>query len=196
MGNSELVGGQAVGGEGNILRLLAGQLVADAGIGQPKVVAHHALQPHLLDGRHLGVPRGRLKLQRRGGVLEHVENIQGREAVRALVGILKVQLVTELARLAEVAQELKLRTTIGELLQRNVFAPAVAGLEQRRRERLVELKIERQAGALDGGEAACVVDDLVVAAGELRVLELGLRRLKLRELEHRQPGSAPPVAPS
>ena len=116
MGNSELVGGQAVGGEGNILRLLAGQLVADAGIGQPKVVAHHALQPHLLDGRHLDVTGGRLKLQRRGGVLEHVENIQGREAVRALVGILKMQLVTELARLAEVAQELKLRTTIGELL--------------------------------------------------------------------------------
>ena len=191
MGNSELVGGQAVGGEGNILRLLAGQLVADAGIGQPKVVAHHALQPHLLDGRHLDITRGRLKLQRRGGVLEHVENIQGREAVRALVGILKVQLVTELARLAEVAQELKLRTTIGELLQRNVFALAVAGLEHRRRERLVELKIERQAGALDGGEATCVVDDLVVAAGELRVVEPGLRRLERGVLEHRQPVPLP-----
>ncbi len=191
MGNSELVGGQVGGGEGKILRFLAGQLVADAGIGQPKVVAHHALQSHLLDGRHLGITRGRLKLQRRGGVLEHVENIQGRETVRALVGILKVQLVTKLAGLVEVTQELKLRTTIGQLLQRNVFALAVAGLEHRRRERLVELKIECQAGALDGGEAACVVDDLVVAASELRVVELGLRRLKLRELEHRQPVQLP-----
>ena len=77
------------------------------------------------------------------------------------------------------------------MLQRNVFAPAVAGLEHRRRERLVELKIERQACALDGGEAACVVDDLVVAAGELGVVEPGLRRLECGVLEHRQPVQLP-----
>ena len=174
MGDGEFVGGQAGVSEGDILRFLASQLVAEAGVSQPEVVARHALQAHLLDGRHLGVARGRLELQRRNGVLEHVENIPGWEAVDPSLGILKVQFVAELARLTEVAQELELRAAIGELLQWNVVALAFTGLEHRRLERLVELKIERQAGALNGGEAAGVVDDLVLSAGELGIVEPGL----------------------
>ena len=147
----------------------------------------HALQAHLLDGRHLSVARGRLEFERRGGVFEHVKNIPGWEAVDPSLGILKVQLVAELARVTEVAHELELRAAIGELLQRNVVALVVSGLEHRRLERLVELKIECQPGTLDGGEAACVVDDLVLAAGELGIIEPGLRRLQLRVLEHCHP---------
>ena len=174
VGDGEFVGGQAGVSEGDILRFLASQLVAKASVSQPEVVARHALQAHLLDGRHLGVARGRLELQRRNGVLEHVENIPGWEAVDPSLGILKVQFVAELARLTEVAQELELRAAIGELLQWNVVALAFTGLEHRRLERLVELKIERQAGALNGGEAAGVVDDLVLSAGELGIVEPGL----------------------
>ena len=174
VGDVEFVRRQTVDGERNVPRLLAGQLIADADIDQPEVVARHALQTHLLDGRHLGITGGSVEFQRRGGVLEHVENVPGREAIRAPLGVLEVQLVAKLARLIKVAKNLKLRAAGGELLQRNVAVVAVARLEHSRLERLVELKIERQAGTLNGGEAACVVDDLVLSAGELGIVEPGL----------------------
>ena len=184
MGDGEFIGGQAIGSKGDILRFLASQLVAEAGISQPKVVARNTLQAHLLDGRHLDVACRRLELERRSSVLENVENIPGWETVDPSLGILKVQFVAELARLTKVAQMLELPAAIGELLQWNVIALSFAGLEHRRLERLVELKIERQAGTLDGGETACVVDDFILAAGELGIIEPGLRRLELRVLEH------------
>ena len=187
MGDVKFVGGQAGVSEGDILRFLASQLVAKAGVSQSEVVARHTLQTHLLDGRHLGVARRRLELQRWSGVLENIENIPGWEPVDPSLDIFKVQFVAELARLTKVAQMLELRAAIGELLQWNVVALAFAGLEHRRLERLVELKIERQAGTLDGGETACVVDDFILTAGELGIIEPGLGRLELRILEHSHP---------
>ena len=116
MGDVEPVRGQAVSAQRNVLWLLAGQLVADTGIGQPEVVARLAVQPHLLDRRNLSVAGRRLELERRGDILEHGEHVPGWGLILASLGILEVQLVSELARLVEVTQELVLRAAVGQRL--------------------------------------------------------------------------------
>ena len=116
MGDVEPVRGHAVSAQRNVLWLLAGQLVADTGIGQPEVVTRLALQPHLLDRRNLSVAGRRLELERRGDILEHGKHVPGWGLILASLGILEVQLVSELARLVEVTQELVLRAAVGQRL--------------------------------------------------------------------------------